>query len=189
MPNIKLAQQMLETLKVDFKAAFQSGSRDCGNITIENYQARFGVSTEDIDAYCATLTPLVPLYPVCVLCGNEWSSTEKIIKPIHNGQIINFVDHFTMWCVGSEDKEHEHDTMWYFQDKEYGASFNLDTESLNDNYIIRWNCHCGVKECYGKTVIVDDTNDQYKIIKSYDTMEELPFNIALEKLKLYITFQ
>jgi hypothetical protein len=177
MPNIELAAIMLDCLKLDFKDAWDKHQR-MDNISLPDYSKRFGVSPEDIEAYCATLTPLKPIYPFCVVCACEWRGSEKKIKPIHNGHIIDFVDSFILFCCGGGGVA-DHDAIWYHQRKDGTCSFNMEVDDLHGrDYEVRWNCHCMVKECYGKTVIVNH-NEEYHILKE---CQDLPFTVSRDEL-------
>jgi hypothetical protein len=182
MPNIVLAKSMLRALRGDFYEALHGGSRNLRHIDISSYSKKFKVKAKDIEAYCQTLTPMVPIHPVCVICGSEWGGYDKIIKPIANGQIIDWVDSFDMFCAGKNHTEHR--SLWYSQDKNGSCSFELELPGPNDKeYQVRWNCHCGVPECYGKTVLalMSDANTpytDYKIIKEFDS---LPYNTPQEE--------
>jgi hypothetical protein len=178
MPNIELAQIMLDCLKRDFKDAWDKHQR-MDNISLPDYSKRFGVSPEDIEAYCATLTPLKPIYPFCVVCACEWRGSEKKIKPIHNGHIIDFVDSFILFCCGGGGVA-DHDAIWYHQRKDGTCSFNMEVDDLHGrDYEVRWNCHCMVKKCYGKTVIVNHNEEEYHILKE---CQDLPFTVSRDEL-------
>jgi hypothetical protein len=181
MPNIKLAEKMLADLKVDFKSAWNNGGSIDVNLT--SYKLKYSVSEEDIKAYCQTLTTLVPIHPVCIVCGNEWGGLEKIIKPINNGQHINWVDDFQMWCGNDR-----HGVIYYNQRGNNDVSFTREFK-VDDRYSIRFNCNCMVDECKGKTVIVDENEDyDYKIIAIFEN-GIIPYNISEDKLKQYLIFQ
>jgi hypothetical protein len=179
MSNIVLAQQMIESLKKDWKDAWNNGERYVGHINYRDYSKNFGVSEEDIKAYCQTLTMMTPIYSTCFLCGREWVSLEKEVRLTGNCH-IEWVDSFTMWCCGEDGNEH--DTMWYHQYKDGRLSFNreLDEHPLFE-LEVRWNCSCMVEECHDKNVIVDHSNEDYKILK-FCSQEELPYNISREDI-------
>lgn len=170
MSNIILAQQMLETLKRDFYQAWNGQSLCLAHIDLPTYCKKFGVSKEDIRAYCNTLTLMVPVYPTCFTCHLEWTSLRKYAEPINNGHIIDWVDSFTMWCG------RDHDTMWYYQDADGSCSFDLETSFDGIDYLVSW-------DPTGKSTIATGINDNevYKLIRTC-TLEELPYNISQEEL-------
>lgn len=179
MPNILLAQQMIDALKKDWKDAIDSGQRYVGHINHRDYSQKFGVKEEDIKVYCQSLTMIEPIYFNCFKCGKEWTSLEKEVSLTGNCH-IEWVDSFTMWCCGNDGNEH--DTIWYHQYQNGKCTFIMEVDDLHGtNYDVRWNCNCMVEECYGKNVIRDNDDDSDKIIK-FCSQEELPYNISREDL-------
>lgn len=186
MPNITLAKEMLEILKADYRIAAKSPSRMVGHINLTTYKKKFGVIDADIQAYIDTLPLMKIIYPNCVRCGREWQSLEKRIWPHGgNGSLIEWVDYFTMWCSGTaENAKGFHDYLTYYQSRPDRCSFEMEVDDLHGkDYVVHWNCHCGVKECYEKNVIAlqgnDKNKEEYKIIK---VCKEIPFDISREAL-------
>jgi hypothetical protein len=177
MPNIVLAKSMLAALKYDFYQALKGKSGSLGRIDIKTYSKKYKVREEDIRAYCKSLAPLALIEPVCVNCKGEWHHGGEDIVPIMNGHILDNYDSFTRWCSAGN-----HDTLWYYQDRDGTCSFDMEIDDLaGSDYQIRWNCHCGVIECYGKNVIArtHSSDGAYKIIREF---EELPLNLSREQL-------
>jgi hypothetical protein len=110
-------------------------------------------------------------HPVCVICGQPWSYLpDEYQRPDK-----------MLWCCAS------HDTLWYYQDTNGEASFDLEIDNLYGfDYQVRWNCHCMVEECRGKNIIllIDEDQDN-RIIMQFDI--PLPYDISREELDRLIS--
>lgn len=182
--RLNLVKNMFAAMDTARLQAAKSPSRYVGDINLTTYQPKFGVSDQDVADYCATLPPLIPQYPTCILCGREWSSLEKTVKPICGGTCIDWYDSFDMWCCGSEsDSSTQHDTVWYRQYRDGHTTFTMEVEELNGRYYdIRWSCDCMVPECAGRNVVYDTTDQYHSLLYGPFTLEELPYNITHQQL-------
>ena len=119
------------------------------------------------------------VYPVCVLCGQEWPSLGNDQRDLY----------LTRWCCGPKDKRHHN--VWYYSSANGNHSIQMEMHGIGPNglnYDVRWNCDCMEEDCLGQNVIYD-ANDDYdhpelgggELVR-FCTWEEMPFDISDEAM-------
>ena len=182
--NHDVVRNMLKQLSDDFYSAYDKRLK-MGDITLDKYCLTYGVTKEQVKVYCDTLPLLEPIYPVCVLCNKPWEHLEKEKFPQGNGQYIDWVDSLSMSCCGGENNENHYGINYYQSDANI-CSFDMEVGTMfSADWIINWNCNCGVPECLGKNVITSNSEAYNYSILCYFT-DEITFKSTKQEIDDFI---